>query len=224
MKPGRRSIGLGDLPKTLPVFPLSGVLLVPGGRLPLNIFEPRYLAMTEDALAAPDRLIGMIQPTEPEQPGRPPALFSVGCAGRITSFSETDDGRYLITLTGLCRFSVFEEVATMRGYRRVVPDFARWQADLEPTDENGAAGIDRARLLGALKHYFAASQISADWDAIGETPDSRLVTMLAMFCPFSPQEKQALLECETPADRGATLVALLEMATAGRPESERAKH
>ena len=217
---GRRPLSPAELPSTIPVFPLSGVLLLPRGTLPLNIFEPRYLAMTEDALATPDRLIGMIQPTEPERGEKPPALYSVGCAGRIASFSETDDGRYLITLGGVCRFSVSEEVATMRGYRRVVPDFARWQADL---GEPSATKIERDRMLAALKAYFTRTGMSADWNAITDSPDDRLVTTLAMFCPFEPQEKQALLECETLAERSATLIALLEMGTRGSA-GEGAKH
>ncbi len=155
-----------ELPTTIPVFPLTGVLLLPRGRLPLNIFEPRYLAMTEDALAQRHRLIGMIQPTEPEQDGKPPKLFPTGCAGRITSFSETEDGRFLITLTGLCRFTIVEEVETMRGYRRVVADFARWQNDLQ---SESSAGIDRKHLLELLKAYFSSASISADWEAIGST-------------------------------------------------------
>jgi Lon protease-like protein len=218
---GGRPLSLADLPKTIPVFPLPGVLLLPHGKLPLNIFEPRYLAMTEDALASPDRLIGMIQPTESEQPDKPPALYSVGCAGRIGSFSETDDGRYLITLTGICRFTVSEEIATMRGYRRVVPEFARWQADLQQADE---ASLERGRLLAALKGFFARNAMSADWDAINGTPDDRLVTTLAMFCPFEPQEKQALLESGTLAERAATLIALLEMGTRATGTGESAKH
>jgi uncharacterized protein len=163
----------------------------------------------------------MIQPTEPEQPNKPPALYSVGCAGRIASFSETDDGRYLISLSGVCRFTIFEEIATMRGYRRVVPDFARWQGDLE---QAGGGSIERERLLAALKGYFSRNAMSADWNAINDTPDDRLVTTLAMFCPFEPQEKQALLESEALADRGATLIALLEMGTRGTGAGEGAKH
>ena len=217
---GGRPLSLADLPSTIPIFPLPGVLLLPRGTLPLNIFEPRYLAMTEDALATPDRLIGMIQPTEPEREDKPPAVYSVGCAGRIASFSETDDGRYLITLSGVCRFTVFEEIATMRGYRRVVPDFARWQGDLA---EAPRVTIERDRLLAALKAYFARNGMSADWSAINDSPDDRLVTTLSMFCPFEPQEKQALLECETLAERSATLIALLEMGTAGST-GEGAKH
>lgn len=212
---------LAGLPPTIPVFPLTGVLLLPRGRLPLNIFEPRYLAMTEDAMASGHRLIGMIQPTEPEKDGKPPPLFPSGCAGRITSFSETEDGRYLITLAGLCRFSVVEEIATVRGYRRVTADFARWQADLR---SESAAGVDRKRLLELLKAYFAASGISADWEAISTTPDERLVTMLAMICPFAPQEKQALLEAPTLAERCKLMSALMEMAILGGGGADAAKH
>jgi Lon protease-like protein len=218
---GGRPLSLSDLPSTIPVFPLPGVLLLPRGTLPLNIFEPRYLAMTEDALATSDRLIGMIQPTEPERENKPPSLYSVGCAGRIASFSETDDGRYLITLSGVCRFGVSDEVATMRGYRRVVPDFARWQGDL--ITEAAHASIERDRLLAALKAYFARNGMSADWNAITDSPDDRLVTTLSMFCPFEPQEKQALLECEGLAERAATLIALLEMGMRGNA-GEGAKH
>jgi hypothetical protein len=176
--------------------------------------------MTEDALASSDRLIGMIQPTEPERGDKPPALYTVGCAGRIASFSETDDGRYLITLSGVCRFGVSEEVATMRGYRRVVPDFARWQDDLV---EPPRATIERDRLMAALKAYFLRNGMSADWNAINDSPDDRLVTTLSMFCPFEPQEKQALLECAGLAERSATLIALLEMGTLGSA-GEGAKH
>jgi Lon protease-like protein len=217
---GGRPLSLADLPSTIPVFPLTGVLLLPRGSLPLNIFEPRYLAMTEDAIATPDRLIGMIQPTEPERQDKPPALYTVGCAGRIASFSETDDGRYLITLSGVCRFTIAEEVATMRGYRRVVPDFARWQTDLS---EPPGIKIERERMLAALKAYFAHNGMSADWNAINDSPDDRLVTTLAMFCPFEPQEKQALLECETLPERSSTLITLLEMGTRGSV-GEGAKH
>lgn len=212
---------LADLPNTIAIFPLAGALLLPRGRLPLNIFEPRYLAMTEDAIATPQRLIGMIQPTEAEAPDRPPALYKVGCVGRITAFSETDDGRYLITLAGICRFTIVDEIATTRGYRRVVPDFARWQADLA---DDRDASIERPRLLAALKTYFAANNISADWKAIEESPTERLVTTLAMVCPFEPSEKQALLECETLAERATTLLAILEMAKLGGTEGTGARH
>jgi len=206
-----------DLPDAIAVFPLPGILLLPRGRLPLNIFEPRYLAMTLDALADRQRLIGMIQPIDPgvvataPEP-RPPALHATGCAGRISSFSETDDGRYLITLTGVCRFNVVEEIATTGGYRRVVADFSAWAADL--ADESDAP-FDRSRLMAGLNAYFAASEISADMQAIAATPNARLVTTLAMICPFDPQEKQALLEARTVPERARLLMALMDMAAAG---------
>jgi len=223
---------LEDLPKTIPVFPLTGVLLLPGGHLPLNIFEPRYLAMVDDALGSRDRLIGMIQPREPGSEGMtrggvvPPAppLYTTGCAGRLTSFRETDDGRYLIALDGICRFDMAEELPTPRGYRRAVTDFARWRADLTPAPVGATVGaFDRDRLVRGLRAFFAARNISTDWDAIGETPDERLVTTLAMLCPFSPQERQALLEAPTTADRARAMTVLIEMTLAGRGD-ETAKH
>ena len=203
---------VADLPGVIPVFPLAGVLLLPHGRLPLNIFEPRYLAMTLDALATPSRLIGMIQPTEPEAPGRPPNLYDTGCAGRIASFSETDDGRYLITLAGVCRFKIAEEVAMHNGYRRVVPRFAPFSGDLA---QEANYALDRERLGKALKRYFAANSIAADWRSMSDASDDRLVTTLAMICPFEPREKQALLETPEAGERARLLIALLEMAAAG---------
>ena len=202
--------GYDDLPATLPVFPLSGALLLPGGLLPLNIFEPRYLAMTEAALAS-DRLIGMIQPRAPEDDGPRPALFPVGCAGRITSFKETDDGRYLIALTGLCRFAVAEELPEVDGYRRVAADFARFRDDMA---EPPPARVDRARLLAVVEEYFALNGITANPEALAAMDDGRLVTTLAMVCPFDPREKQALLEAADPARRSRMLVTMVEMATA----------
>jgi len=199
------------LPATLPVFPLTGVLLLPRGKLPLNVFEPRYLAMTEDALGA-GRLIGMIQPRRADDPAQVPELYEIGCAGRITQFSETEDGRFLVTLTGLCRFAVAQEIATTRGYRRVAADWSRFAADLEAGD---ALAIDRPQLLERLKRYFDAEGISADWNTIQATPDERLVTTLAMICPFKANEKQALLEAGSLPARADLLLALLDMAAAG---------
>lgn len=219
------ALRLSDLPDTLPLFPLVGVLLLPGGRLPLNVFEPRYLAMTVDALATPGRLIGMIQPTEPELPGRSPALYPLGCAGRIVSFQETEDGRNLITLLGICRFAIAEEIEPVRGYRRVRPDFRAWAADLEPADRPLGEDWARDRFLATLKAYFGRHRIEADWKAINEAPDERLLTTLAMICPFAAAEKQALLEARTPRDRADTMLALLEMAVRGAPgEGEVIKH
>jgi Lon protease-like protein len=208
-----------DLPTTLPVFPLAGVLLLPQGKLPLNIFEKRYLAMTRDALSA-GRMIGMIQPTGLGDIETGPALFPMGCVGRIVSFAETDDGRYLITLNGVIRFRIQQELELLQGYRRVVPDYASVRGDMtEPAETMDDLG--RARILKALLQYFRANNISANWDAIKKMDDLALVNTLAMSCPFEPTDKQALLESEGLAARGQVLAALLEMGAispAGDPE------
>jgi Lon protease-like protein len=196
-----------QLPEIVPIFPLAGVLLLPRGKLPLNVFEPRYLAMTEDALSG-NRMIGIIQPSDPLSRASVPPVYPIGCAGRITSFSETDDGRYLITLTGVCRFDTVRELPIVRGYRRVDVSWERFAADLE---ESGPALFDRARLVEGLKTYFKIQGISANWDAIDSTPDERLVTSLAMICPFEPSEKQALLECGSLSERASMMVAIIEM-------------
>jgi len=200
-----------DLPDSLPVFPLSGVLLLPNGRLPLNIFEPRYLAMTQDALGCRHRLIGMIQPTDAVDSAASgqPALYRTGCAGRITAFQETDDGRYLITLTGICRFRVAAELPEERGYRRVTPDWTPFREDLEDWE---AAQLDRDRLLTSLKPYFRARGIDANWDLLKSVDEETLVTSLSMICPFDAREKQALLEAATLPDRAQMLLTLVEMA------------
>src|SRR5438552_16083394 len=158
--------GGAALPAILPIFPLTGVLRLPGGRLPLNIFGPRYLAMTRDALAG-ERLIGMVPPSDPAAAGSNPPVYPTGCAGRITSFSETDDGRFLITLTGTCRFRIGDELPLLEGYRRVVPEWREFARDLETEDE---PGFDRERLMRGLRSYFQQHQISADWDATTSVP------------------------------------------------------
>jgi Lon protease-like protein len=204
--------GVAALPITLPIFPLPGVLLLPHGRLPLRIFEPRYLAMTRDALAG-ERLIGMVQPNDPVVSDANPPVYPIGCAGRITSFTETDDGLFLITLTGISRFRIREELPLLEGYRRVVPEWTDFARDLE-ADEN--SGFDRDRLIRGLKGFFQHHQISADWDAIASTPVDRLVTSIAMMCPFDPSEKQALLEASDLDDRARLLTAIVEMAVLNR--------
>ncbi len=203
--------GLDALPAEFPVFPLTGALLLPRGKLPLNIFEPRYLALVEDALGA-GRIFGMIQP-DPQKPAwaTGPGLFRIGCLGRLSSFSESDDGRYLVTLSGMLRFAVTEEVAPGRGYRRVRGDFTAFTADLAPAPE--ALDFDRPGLLTALRGYFQHRGFDANWDAIGKMPDDTLVVTLAMVCPFDPVEKQALLEAPTETDRAQTLRTLLEIDT-----------
>ncbi len=198
-------LGFEELPRIIPIFPLSGALLLPQGKLPLNIFEPRYLQMTQDAIAA-ERVIGMIQPENNE---KPPAIFGTGCMGRITSFSETDDGRLLNTLSGMCRFNIIEEVPLVNGYRRVVADCHRYRNDLSTDHE---AEIPRERLLEALRGYLVLKHVDANWEAIEKTDDLNLVTSLAMMCPFEASEKQALLEADAVSDRADIMVTLLEMA------------
>ena len=206
-------IGGTALPSILPIFPLTGVLLLPRGRLPLNIFEPRYLAMARDALAG-ERLIGMVQPSDPQAAGDNPPVYPTGCAGRITSFSETDDGRFLITLTGISRFHIREELPLLEGYRRVVPDWRDFARDLAGDDE---PSFDRERLLRGLRAYFQHHRIEADWDAITSVPGERLVTSIAMICPFEPSEKQALLEAPDLGERAQLLTAIVEMAALNPP-------
>ena len=206
-------VGGTALPSILPIVPLTGVLLLPRGRLPLNIFEPRYLAMTRDALAG-ERLIGMVQPSDPQAAGDNPPVYPTGCAGRITSFSETDDGRFLITLTGVSRFRIREELPLLEGYRRVVPDWRDFARDLAGDDE---PGFDRERLLRGLRAYFQHHRIEADWDAITSVPGERLVTSIAMICPFEPSEKQALLEAPDLDERARLLTAIVEMAALNQP-------
>ncbi len=205
-----------DLPEEFPVFPLPGALLLPHGKLPLNIFEPRYLAMTEDALGA-GRMFGMIQP-DPRLAEGPngPGLYRVGCLGRLVSFSETDDGRYLITLLGLARFAVSEELPMRRGYRRVHADFSPFGADLAAVGDGGA-GYERAAVVQALRGYFAHRGVEANWEAINQMQDHALVVTLSMVCPFDPAEKQALLQAATPAERARTLHALLQIETHAAP-------
>ncbi len=195
------------LPGRLPVFPLSGVLLLPRGNLPLNIFEPRYLAMVDDALKT-DRLIGMIQPRDSDEKGAV-SLFDTGCAGRITSFAEQDDGRYLITLTGICRFRISCEIEPVSGYRRIEPDWSAFRDDFKPLD---SLDLDRPLLKKMLGDYFDLQGLSCDWDAVDGTPDERLITCLSMICPFEPGEKQALLEAVCGRERAIKFMTMLKMA------------
>lgn len=296
---------LEKLPATLPIFPLPGVLLLPGGTLPLNVFEPRYLAMIEEAMRH-SRMIGMVQPvldaaeesdlegelealddldelddetlpgemapedtatadtaladSAPDEAVRGEALgdmpgemsqdaplpgehgavqdeseggetapdldvgnapiYRVGCAGRIVQFAETDDGRYLITLRGLVRFRIVEELPLIDGYRQVRPDYTRYAQDLERANPY----FDRQRLMEALQYYFDQQEIEADWEAIRDASNERLVTSLAMVCPFSTAEKQALLEAPNPSDRAETMTTILEMAVLGSREGARSRH
>ncbi len=215
------SLTFADLPPALPVFPLEGALLLPGGQLPLNIFEPRYKAMIEHAMGS-QRLIGMIQPRVKERitPDDKPDLHETGCAGKITAFSETGDGRFLINLTGICRFGIKREMSMIRGYRRVEPDWAPFAADFETPVEQA---FNREAVLDALKTYLARNNYGADWKAVECTETPALVVLLAAMCPFSPGEKQALLEASTPARRAHVLISLLAMG-GGHTRGERPKH
>jgi Lon protease-like protein len=206
--PGRYH-NIDDLPRTIGIFPLTGVLLLPRAQLPLNVFEPRYLALVEAALAG-NRLIGMIQPTEHEDKTLKPALAAIGCAGRVTGFRETDDNRYLITLTGICRFRVGEELIVDTPFRLVASDFAPFAGDLA---EGSDGEFPRERLLAALNDYLARRDLKADWRSVMNAPAETLVNALAMLCPFEPAEKQALLEAPGWQERVSTLLALLEMAS-----------
>lgn len=203
-----------DLPDKLPVFPLAGALLFPRWSLPLNIFEPRYLNMLDDAMSG-SRLIGMIQPVGTDK--QHPSLAGVGCAGRITSYSETEDGRYLINLTGVCRFGIATELEVNTPYRQVAPDWKSFATDLTPTDLTHLP--DRSRLGDALRSYVATNEMEVDWDAVETAPLETLVNALAAGCPFSPMEKQALLEAETVAERCEALIALLDMDVPGDDSS-----
>ena len=199
------------LPARIPIFPLSGVLLLPDAKLPLNIFEPRYLDMVRDAMAG-DRIIGMIQPLKSgdgDDGGGRPALYDIGGAGRITAFEETEDKRFQITLTGLSRFAVSEELPATTRYRQVVADWDRFAADRWAEDE--APGVDRNRLLTALRAYLELAKIPAKWEAIASAEIGPLITSLAMICPFDPAEKQALLEARDLFERARIMTALVEM-------------
>ncbi len=196
------------LPREFAVFPLAGALLLPHARLPLNIFEPRYLAMVEDSLAE-GRMFGMIQPdaSQPELASGP-ALFAVGCLSRISAFTETDDGRYLITLSGLSRFRIEAELELRHGYRRVRADLVSFARDLR---QPAPVRVERELMLGALRTDLVRRGLGADWKSLEALPDERLVGTLSMLCPFAPTEKQALLEAATEAERAEILLALLRM-------------
>jgi len=208
-----RMFSLVDLPEAIPVFPLPGALLLPRARLPLNIFEPRYLAMLEDVLKTQHRLIGMIQPVavpegrEEDSPGR---LHRIGCAGRVTSLQETEDGRYLITLSGVSRFRLGEIQDGFTPYLRARVDWSSFSRDLARGESD--PDFDRSAFLGTLARFFDSAQLSSDWDSLKEADPELLVNSLSMLCPFDPEEKQALLEAPTLAERRATLATLMEFA------------
>jgi len=209
--------GPDDLPGVFPIFPLPKALLLPRGHLPLNIFEPRYLAMVDDAMKG-SRIIGMIQP-DPEAPGSriAPTLFPVGCAGRITQIAETGDGRYLLTLTGVARFKVVEEIAAVTPYRQCRADFEPFLVDFSP--RAGEEHVDRDGVLRILRDFAEVNDLQIDWSSINEAPNEALVNALSMMSPFGPREKQALLEARDLKGRADVLVAITEIELArGRSE------
>ena len=210
-------INAADLPDTIPVFPLSGALLLPRARLPLHIFEPRYLQMVDDALKTDQRLIGMVQPNE--VPGRElKGLQKIGCVGRITQFSETEDNRYLITLTGISRFRVQTEVPGFTPYRRAEITWTGFERDLGGSETD--AGFDRTRFLGLLGKFFDARGLSTDWDTLKDADDELLLNSLSMMLEFAPEDKQALLEAPSLSTRRETLVTLIEFALRSGSDGE----
>lgn len=206
----RRYVTTRDLPQNVPVFPLDGTILLPRRELPLNIFEPRYLAMIDAALAS-DRVVGMIQPVGGDN-SEYPALVDVGGLGRITAFSETPDSRYIICLTGICRFRVAREHDVLTAFRQCELAYQDFAADL--IGGSGADDVDRARLLEVFASYLEAKELEADWDEVARSDNEALVDTLTMISPFGPREKQALLEAKDLASRAGILVALTEMALA----------
>lgn len=212
MKAGNQTYrDVDDIPAIVPVFPLSGALLLPGTQMPLNLFEPRYLAMFDAALAS-NRVIGMIQPVFSGDIGSPdrPNLCKVGCLGRITAYTETGDGRYVITLQGICRFRVLEEVTATTPFRqcRVAP-FASDLADHDNGDD-----VDRDALLEAFRSYLTANELEADWESVEKAANGPLVNALSVMSPYGPAEKQALLEAQSIRARAETLIAITEMTLA----------
>lgn len=198
-----------DLPDTIAVFPLPGALLLPRARLPLHVFEPRYLAMLEDCLKTPQRLIGMIQPRSGLGAGEN-RLSAIGCAGRLTAFSETEDGRYMVTLTGISRFKVRDEVQGFAPYRRCLVDWAPFTRDLGGTEDD--QGFDRARFMALLGRFFQSRRLGTDWSGLKEAETELLINSLSMLCPFGPEDRQALLEAPSLVTRRETLVTLIEIA------------
>lgn len=196
-----------DLPAIIPIFPLPGVLLLPRARLPLHIFEPRYIAMLEDCMKTPSRLIGMVQ----TQGADGTRLASVGCAGRLSSFSETEGGRYMITLTGVSRYRLGAEVEGFTPFRRFSVDWHDFAGDRAGGDEDDP-GLDRPAFLALLSRYFEARKLGVDWKNLSKAEPELLINALSMLLPLPPEDKQALLESPSLTDRRQTLTALIEFA------------
>ena len=211
-----------DLPDIIPVFPLPGALMLPRSRLPLHLFEPRYLAMLDDALKTPSRMIGMVQPNpgpaSATESSKDKGLHSIGCAGRVTQFSETEDGRYMITLTGVSRFRIAEEIEGFTPYRRVKASWAGFERDLGPSEDD--PDFDRETFLSLLGRYFEARDLQSDWETLEQADDELLVNSLSMLLGFEPEDKQALLEAPSLSTRRETLVTLIEYALRGGDEKD----
>jgi len=205
-----------DLPDTVPVFPLPGALLLPRSRLPLHIFEPRYLQMLEDALKTRQRLIGMVQPYP--SPELDEALHMIGCAGRVTQFSETEDGRYLVTLHGVSRFRIRNETNGFAPYRRCQVSWQGFDRDLGRVERDEM--FNRAEFLDLLERFFSSRSLSTDWEALKDAEDELLINSLSMLLEFEPEDKQALLEAPSLATRRETLVTLMEFALRGGTNEE----
>ena len=200
-----------DMPDVIPVFPLPGALLLPRSRLPLHLFEPRYLAMLDDVLKTSSRLIGMVQPYDGPSGGA--KLHSIGCAGKVTAFSETEDGRYMITLSGASRFRITEEVEGFTPYRRCKVNWQGFDNDLGPVEKDPT--FNRPKFMDALGKYLTEEGLSTDWESLGEAEDELLINSLSMLCPFEPEDKQALLEAPSLTTRRETLMTLIEYALRG---------
>ena len=206
-----------DMPDTIPVFPLPGALLLPRSRLPLHLFEPRYLAMLDDVLKTSSRLIGMVQPYEAPGGGGS-KLHAIGCAGKVTAFSETEDGRYMITMSGASRFRIVEEVEGFTPYRRCKVSWQGFENDLGPVETDDT--FDRPAFMDALGRFLTEEGLSTDWESLGEAEDELLINSLSMLCPFAPEDKQALLEAPSLTTRRETLMTLIEYALRGGTSDE----
>ena len=209
-------IQASDLPDTIPVFPLPGALLLPRAKLPLHLFEPRYLQMLDDILKTDSRVIGMIQPYD--APGHAGKLHQIGCAGRVSAFSETEDGRYMITLSGVSRFRVAHEVDGFTPYRRCKVDWRGFERDIGLPEKD--PNWDRSAFMDALGRFFEAENLSTDWDDLADAEDELLINSLAMLCPFAPEDKQALLEAPSLTTRRETLATLIAFALSGGTDDE----
>ena len=205
-----------DLPSVIPVFPLPGALLLPRAKLPLHLFEPRYLAMMDDVMKTESRLIGMVQPYD--MPGKAEQLHCIGCAGRLTSFSETEDGRYMVTLSGMSRFRITSEVEGFTPYRRCEVSWDGFGRDLGPTEQDDT--FDRNVFLSKLERFFDDQGLKTDWESLSDAEDELLINSLSMLCPFEPEDKQALLEAPSLSTRRETLVTLIEFALRGGSAEE----